>query len=717
MTSDTIEPALLARSFHDDTYDQITESSALSSGQLPPLREVVGHHDVTTRRNDTSKHNEQSTASSFSSQNNGVSGPSSSQENVHQSSGTQQIHGNSNTNRALGDSSPQSLRKILGKDTDTTVGSSSKKRPNAEPAKDDFVQLPQPPKKQKTATQIVPPIISGLHDIPAATVPYKFPRIESGAFHDSNGRNSLNTGLPPTIIPAPQNDPTVGVVVTSVETHEPVVQEGKKKRKVNRQRRKWGKEETEWVIQGAHKHGVGNWTDVLNDPSYPFVNRTAGDLKDRFRTVCPSGVLKDLKRRSLTPTAPDQEKTVSKSPKFRGHRKNLDDLTELGIETPFKKSDRRERRLFTEEEDREILRAHSIYGAQWARISRDSQFSFQERTSTDLRDRYRNILKGKEKGTPPRQPTSKILEKPRSNEALSGGHPSSALVIPAQETLALQSSTLNSGEPRIAEPLSRHHSSSDLHSQGTLKAIEPFTKETNHDFRSSQNILNGILSSADLSLQAQPSNKINEPWMKEPSYNSDHSRSKFDHSTGYHQPSDLDLRAMTLSKADESWQKDHHVPTTTHQPSGISIQEIISTQQEDPRSTLFAFPEPTNPYPEHSLETSETLPYAQGIDWNSNMSIPMLINDVDPSRLTNSMPSGGYGEMDVQRILQNGWEGDMTDTGVQGLTGKGKQSFTDINSILSTNDEPVMGSQQPSFFTNMLNADGPLALDDQPVWS
>ncbi|PVH70164.1 hypothetical protein DL98DRAFT_504907 [Cadophora sp. DSE1049] len=711
MSSDTIEPALLARSFHDDTYDQIIESSALSSGQLPPLREVVGH-DVPARRHDTSKHNEQSATSSFSSQNNCLVGPANSQENVHPSSGIQQTHGSSNTNRALGDSSPQSLRKILGKDTDTTVGSSSKKRPNAEPAKDDFVQLPQPPKKQKTATQIVPPIISGLHDIPAATVPYKFPRIESGAFHDSNGRNSLNTGLPPTVIPAPQHDPAVGAVVPSIESHEPVAQDAKKKRKVNGQRRKWGKEETEWVIQGAHKHGVGSWTDVLNDPEYPFVNRTAGDLKDRFRTVCPSGVLKDLERRSPIPSAPDQEKPVSKSPKFRGHRKNVDELTELGIETPFKKSDRRERRLFTEEEDREILRAHSIYGTQWARISRDSQFTFQERTSTDLRDRYRNILKGREKGTPPRQSSSKTLAQPRSNEALSGGHPSSSLVIPAQESLALQSSTLNSGEPRIAEALSRHPSSSDLHSQsqGILKAMEPFTKETKQDFRSRDGILNGNLPSTGLSLQAQTSNKSSEPWMKEFNHISGSSRSKYDQSIGYHQPSDLDLRAMSLNKPDDSWPKDTQAPAATHQPSGISIQEIISTEQEDSRNNLFTFPE-------HSLETSESLPYPQGLDWNSNMSITTLINDVDPSRLTNTIPSGGYGEMDVQRILQNGWESDMADSSVQGLGGKGKQSFTDINSILSTNDEPAMGTQQPSFFTNMLNADGPLALDDQPVWS
>ena len=411
---------------------------------------------------------------------------------------------------------------------------------------------------------------------------------------------------------------------------------------------------------------------------------------------------------SLTPGAPDQEKTASKSPKFRGHRKRVDELTELGIETPFKKSDRRERRLFTEEEDHEILRAHSIFGTQWARIIRDSQFAFQDRKSSDLRDRYRTILRGREKAPPPRQSSSKTLEKPRSNEALSGEHPSSSVIIPAQEPLALQSSTLNSGEPRTAEALSRHPSSSDLQSPGTLKFTELSTKETNLEFRSSQNILNGILSSTDLSLQAQTSNKSSEPWMKE-SNHSMNNRTKYDQSNSYQQPSDLDLRAMTLNKSDDSWPKDQQGSSNTHQPSGISIQEIISTEQEDSRSTLFTFPDNTLPYPEPH-------PYAH-LDWNSNMSIPTLINDVDPSRLTNSMPSGGYGEMDVQRILQNGWEGDMADSSVQGLNGKGKQSFTDINSILSTNDEPTMGSQQPSFFTNMLNADGPLALDDQPAWS
>ncbi|KAH7333450.1 hypothetical protein BKA65DRAFT_553795 [Rhexocercosporidium sp. MPI-PUGE-AT-0058] len=705
MSSDTIEPALLAR-VQDELYSYeqlIAEPSSSTAGQLPPLREVVGH-DVSTRRNDNSKHNEQSTTSSqFPAQGNCVTGQINSQENAYQNGGTQQAQGKGITNRALGDSSPQSLRKILDNDTETTVGGSSKKRPIAEPVKDDFVQLPQPPKKRKTATQIVPPIIIGLHDIPAPKdlVRFNLPRIESGAFRDSNGRNSLNAAPPTTIVPNAQNNPEVGIVVDSIETQEPPPKPAKKKRNTSGLRRKWEKDETEWLIQGAHKHGVGNWTDIVKDPEYSFQGRSASALKDRFRTVCPSGVLKDLERRTLSP---GEEKTASKSPKSqsRAHRKDVDDLAKLGIETPFKKSDRRERKPFTEEEDREILRAYRMFGNQWARMTREKDFNLHERTSTDIRDRYRNIMKSIERGSPPRS-ASKNLAKPRSNDALSSGHPSSSsLFIPAQDPLALQSSTLNSGEPRNVEGLSSSHpSSSDLFSQN-----QAWSKETNQDFRNKDGLPNGQLPSFDPSFQAQGlTNKANEPWMKESNHHSGSSRSKNDLSNGYQQLPELDLRAMTLNRPDEPWPKEPQAPTVIHQTSGLRIQEIICPEQEDSRSsTLFGFSTSYNPYPEHHLEPPEPLSYSQSapFDWNSTIAAPF----------TQNLPQGMPSDMDINRLLhtEDQWATDMATSNVQGMEGKEKQSITNINSILSSNDDPVM-SNQPSFLT-MLNADGPLGMYD-----
>ncbi|EJU00293.1 hypothetical protein DACRYDRAFT_54392 [Dacryopinax primogenitus] len=47
-------------------------------------------------------------------------------------------------------------------------------------------------------------------------------------------------------------------------------------------RKLWTKEETQMLIDGCEAHGVGNWTTILNDPSYSFQSRSATDLKDRY---------------------------------------------------------------------------------------------------------------------------------------------------------------------------------------------------------------------------------------------------------------------------------------------------------------------------------------------------------------------------------------------------------------------------------------------------
>ncbi|KDN42204.1 hypothetical protein K437DRAFT_216203, partial [Tilletiaria anomala UBC 951] len=49
---------------------------------------------------------------------------------------------------------------------------------------------------------------------------------------------------------------------------------------------RWTEDETQALVDGCNKHGVGSWKIILSDPefSHRFENRTAGDLKDRFRT-------------------------------------------------------------------------------------------------------------------------------------------------------------------------------------------------------------------------------------------------------------------------------------------------------------------------------------------------------------------------------------------------------------------------------------------------
>uniref|UniRef100_A0A8C2V2Q1 Telomeric repeat-binding factor 2 n=1 Tax=Chinchilla lanigera TaxID=34839 RepID=A0A8C2V2Q1_CHILA len=53
-------------------------------------------------------------------------------------------------------------------------------------------------------------------------------------------------------------------------------------------KQKWTVEESEWVKAGVQKYGEGNWAAISK--SYPFVNRTAVMIKDRWRTMKKLGM-------------------------------------------------------------------------------------------------------------------------------------------------------------------------------------------------------------------------------------------------------------------------------------------------------------------------------------------------------------------------------------------------------------------------------------------
>ncbi|RYO84779.1 hypothetical protein DL763_007344 [Monosporascus cannonballus] len=353
--------------------------------------------------------------------------------------------------------SSQDLRMILDDTPDCTEDPTTKKRPS----KEDFVQLPQPLKKQKSGTQqhVFPPIIVGLLEPPLNVA--LFPPISSGSFDDrshSEPPQALNIAKAPEIQTGP-DDKRVPSPSPDAADKTPT---GKAKRRAAKPRRKWTEEETNHLLMGVSKHGVGRWTDILADKEYSFNDRSAGDLKDRFRTCCPEELRANLmakkegagdKQQSMaasetrprkglmsenilneteedvvvdTTTTTTTEKASSSQSaqqqqqqrnnndsdsaataaghgqqqqqqqrrqqqrKSRAHRKNMEDLAELGIRGPFKKSHRRERRPFSEQDDREILEGFELYGPQWTKIQRDPRFNLSSRQPTDLRDRLRN---------------------------------------------------------------------------------------------------------------------------------------------------------------------------------------------------------------------------------------------------------------------------------------------------------------------------------------
>lgn len=312
--------------------------------------------------------------------------------------------------RALGSSSPQSLRKILDSVTAGPQLLTSRRRQRTESNKDEFVQLPQPPKKQKATTQVVPPIIIGLFEPPPNAA--LFPPIASSSFHDSHGRNSLNTA------PPNESKTLVASEARYRDIDRPTSDIKEERKSTLKARKKWTETETTQLLLGVQAHGVGNWTKILQDPAFHFDGRRAVDLKDRFRTCCPmelrgkvaqtsmsanqdeSGILIDMQKgkpsldlendHNNSDSSVTDHKIYTPSGKSRAHRKKLEDLAELGIKEPFKRSRRRERRPFSEEEDRAILQGFQEFGPAWTRILNDPRFNLKTRRPTDLRDRLRN---------------------------------------------------------------------------------------------------------------------------------------------------------------------------------------------------------------------------------------------------------------------------------------------------------------------------------------
>ncbi|KAL0937665.1 myb dna-binding domain containing protein [Colletotrichum truncatum] len=321
-----------------------------------------------------------------------------------------------------------SLSKILDEVPDSKEDTTNKKRHRTITTKDDFVQLPQPVKKQKPIQPQVmpamPPIINGLHEPPPDAA--LFPPIASNDFNEpENNQLKPLREYPPVAEEKEAEKP--------VETEPPPSKNsraggGKTRKKAMKPRRKWSEAETNHLLLGVNRHGVGKWTDILADPDFNFNDRTAGDLKDRFRTCCPNELRRkssDTKLASISapPTTPTEPKAkvrtglhseniliaqeepafaeqlqvaqndtdgFPKTKKSRAHRKKLEDLAELGIHGPFKKSHRRERRPFTDQDDKQILEGLDKYGPAWTKIQRDPRFSLSGRQPTDLRDRVRN---------------------------------------------------------------------------------------------------------------------------------------------------------------------------------------------------------------------------------------------------------------------------------------------------------------------------------------
>ncbi|KAI9863063.1 MAG: hypothetical protein M1824_000751 [Vezdaea acicularis] len=260
------------------------------------------------------------------------------------------------------------------------------------PAEKAKVKLPVLQKKTPPSRLPTVPAISDLKTPPPNAA--LFPPITPSPFEDAHGRHTLNA----TSSPKGDND------TSSTPKNNEKSESSTGGKRATKQRRKWTAEETEHLLKGVARHGLGKWKKILEDTDFRFDDRSAIDLKDRFRTCCPSESQKKstsseqksgpVETPILSPSSggnPSIEPTDK--PKARrareSHRLNPEDLVKLGISAPFEKATRRSRHPFTDEDDADLLAGYEVHGPQWSKI-RDKSTRLERRRATDLRDRFRN---------------------------------------------------------------------------------------------------------------------------------------------------------------------------------------------------------------------------------------------------------------------------------------------------------------------------------------
>lgn len=174
--------------------------------------------------------------------------------------------------------------------------------------------------------------------------------------------------------------------------------------KTARKRTKWSQKETEDLLVGVSRFGIGRWKQILGCTDFSFQHRTAVDLKDRFRVCRPGEGLKARKIavvENSTDARPADARATESSPEKGsnqvGTEASNEDTAVNGQDTvkakdiygPFMKSRRRARREFSDEDDRNLLKGFKRHGPVWHAMRDDFELGFGMRHPTDLRDRFR----------------------------------------------------------------------------------------------------------------------------------------------------------------------------------------------------------------------------------------------------------------------------------------------------------------------------------------
>lgn len=136
-----------------------------------------------------------------------------------------------------------------------------------------LITLPEPKSARKgTRRPWIPPLLQGLHQPPPDAGLFPPITANSTILARNTASEGPSKGKSKQFISAP-NTGKKGQKAHPVSSSDSC--------KTARQRRKWSNEETNDLIRGVAKHGIGRWKEILLDPEYAFGERRAVDLKDR----------------------------------------------------------------------------------------------------------------------------------------------------------------------------------------------------------------------------------------------------------------------------------------------------------------------------------------------------------------------------------------------------------------------------------------------------
>ncbi len=287
-------------------------------------------------------------------------------------------------------------------------------------ALDSIRRLPRPAQKDdrpNRPTPLLPAIVTGLHEPPPSAAllpsidvdsrPVVTQAVATSKIHVKDILSQSDHTLPPSAsATAPvsveqESLPSQDSVdaqssrpqdANSVDTAQQPIVLPWKDSKPRRVRRKWSDHETQNLIAGVRKHGVGRWKQILDDPVFEFSARSSVDLKDRYR-VCHNNDA--VSKFDVLPTNSPPEPEPAPEPEQATGSQEKDSAecpspTKSHSEPVVSYKPRRKRHAWTNLEDDNLLKGVAKHGFQWTAIHDDPELDLKHRRATDLRDRIRN---------------------------------------------------------------------------------------------------------------------------------------------------------------------------------------------------------------------------------------------------------------------------------------------------------------------------------------